>query len=71
MKLSYLDPNNNLMKDVQRPQNSGNALLDKIGLFAYSHGIDPSMFIEKDPLIAQRTLEEQLNSHSSLIQIHK
>ena len=62
VKLYYLDPNTNNMCPVDRPQHSGNPLIDQIGLFAYSHGIDPAMFTNRDSEVAHQSLEKLTQS---------
>ena len=41
---------------LKKPQSCENPLLDKISKFAYSHGIDHSIFVEKDESKASNSM---------------
>ena len=41
---------------MKPPQSSENPLLDKISKFAYSHGIDHNIFVEKDESKATKSM---------------
>lgn len=58
LRLNYIDPFFNNQCLMERPQNSGNERNDRIGLFAYSHGVDPRIFIERDNRQAQKSIEQ-------------
>ena len=58
IKLNILKENNNNLSQIDIPVDSGDPLTDQISQFAYAHGIDPKIFIEKDEGEAMRALNQ-------------
>ena len=43
---------------VNAPQKSGVKIVDEIGKFAFIHEIDPKIFVDNDPAIAENAIKQ-------------